>query len=181
MKTKSAILVFLAAPVLFPGCAHTPKPSSARAGLPSYEESFDPWRASHRALQPASRGDQDAQLAFFLSAYVRMSQPSMGGEDLEQMRNNAGQLLTALGDDAFSGALQQQRPEVRSAVRSFLDMKNVKGAYPKTFKLLDAAPKIDWPTEKAYRNSEARVASPNTPTNSLPAALLVSGQQAASS
>jgi hypothetical protein len=153
MKTTSSILVLLGAPVFLTGCANSPKPSSARAGLPSYEESFDPWRASNRALQPASRGDQDAQLAFFLSAYVRMSQPSMGGEDLEQMRNNAGKLLDALGDDAFSGALQLQRPEVRSAVRSFLDMKNVKGAYPKTFKLLDTAPKIDWPTEKAYRNS----------------------------
>ena len=104
----------------------TPKPSSAHAGLRGYEERFDPWRTSTRALEPASRGNREAQIAFFLSTYVRMSQPYMGGEDLEQMRDNAGQLVAALGDASFTSGLQRQRHEVRGAVRPFLDMKNVK-------------------------------------------------------
>jgi len=150
---KAKILIYLGIATLF-GCAHkpAPTPSSGYVGKP-YEERFDPWRASNRALEPASKGDRDAQDVFFLAAYVRLSQPYMGGEDLEQMHGNCGQLLSALGDDGFSTALLRQRPEVRSAAIWFLDMSDVRRAYPKTYQILQAAPKIDWATNKAYRDS----------------------------
>jgi len=78
----------------------------------------------------------------------------MGGEDLEGMIANYGQLLKALGDVAFAKALQQQRPEVRSAARWFIpDMKSIQHQYPKSYNLLLNAPAIDWPTDRAYRNS----------------------------
>lgn len=153
VKAKRPIIVLIGALAILAGCTHATKTSPAAAGSTRYEERFDPWRASNRALKPASRGDRNAQIAFFLSAYVRMSQPYMGGEDLEQMRANVGHLVATLGDDSFSRALEQQRPEVRSAVRSFLDTKSVKRDYPKTYRLLDAAPKIDWPALKVYRNA----------------------------
>ncbi len=89
----------------------------------------------------------------FLAAYVRLSQPYNGAEDLSQMRDNFGRLLSALGDEAFCRALEAQRPEVRSAVRWFLDLKIVRTADPQTYRLLKEAPKIDWPTDKARRAS----------------------------
>jgi hypothetical protein len=152
--------VALVAPLLLPiSCTPSSAPSStvtasapAYARRPSYEERFDPWRASSRALEPAAKGERDAQDAFFLAAYVRVNQPYMGGEDLEQMNNNCQQLLTRLGDDAFSPALDRQRPEVRSAVRSSISTSTIRSEYPKTYALLHAAPKIDWPMDKAYRN-----------------------------
>jgi hypothetical protein len=145
--------------ILLISCTSSSAPSStatasapAYVGRPSYEERFDPWRASSRALEPAAKGERDAQDTLFLAAYVRVNQPYMGGEDLEQMNDNCQQLLTRLGDDAFSTALDRQRPEVRSAVKSFISTSTIQSAYPKTYALLRAAPKIDWPMDKAYRN-----------------------------
>jgi hypothetical protein len=122
VKTKLLKMLIPGLSLLMLGCAHTPTPPAAKVNGTTYEERFDPWRASNYALGPASRGDRDAQITFFLAAYVRMSQPYTGGEDLEQMDDNVKQLLATLGDDAFSHALQQQRPEVRSAVRSWQEM-----------------------------------------------------------
>ena len=119
----------------------------------SYESRFDPWRANNYALKPAAKGDADAQTAFFLSTYVRLSQPYAGGEDLEQMTANVRELLKALGDVAFAKAIQSLRPEVRSSVRWFVEMKSVRASSPKTYKVLNAAPKIDWPTDQAIREN----------------------------
>jgi hypothetical protein len=150
----SVRIILLLAAALFIGCAQTPEPSesSASIGTRSYNDLFDPWRASNRALEPASHGDKDAQDVFFLAAYVRVSQSFLGGEDLEQMNDNCRRLLAALGDEAFSTALRRLRPEVRCAVMEFLDMKTVVHTYPKTYRLLQSAPKIKWPFDRANRN-----------------------------
>ena len=118
-----------------------------------YGKVFDPWRANNRALKAALHGDEDAQIAFFLSAYVRVSQPYAGGEDLEQMTRNITYLLAKLGDAAFVKALEGQRPEVRSAVRWFFEVDKIQKGSPKTWQLFQAAPKIDWPIDKAIRKS----------------------------
>ena len=61
------------------------------------------------------------------------------------MADNFTKLLATLGDDAFSKALQQQRPEVRSAAREFSRMERIRGEYPKTYRILQSAPAIKWP------------------------------------
>jgi hypothetical protein len=148
MKKAALAAVLLTPTMLFVGCAHTPAASPSSAENPAsldYNEKFDPWRASNWSLDPAMHGDRDAQIAFFLAGYVRLSQPYLGGEDLEQMYANYQQLLDTLGDDAFSTALRRQRPEVRSAAAAFLNLKNIQKADPETYRLLLDAPKIEWP------------------------------------
>ena len=51
------------------------------------------------AAEPlAKRGAPDAVRTLFLAAYVRVSQPFLGGEDLESMHKVFGDVLTAVGD-----------------------------------------------------------------------------------
>jgi hypothetical protein len=113
---------------------------------------FDPWRACIAAVDLAKRGAPDALRTCLLAAYVRVSQPFLGGEDLEHMAEILGQILDSIGDDAFARALAKQRPEVRSAVRWFIGENRKLKNSPKTAKLLRDAPKIDWPLSKAYRD-----------------------------
>ena len=115
-----------------------------------YTKVFDPWRACMAAQPLARRGAPDALRTLFLSAYVRVSQPFLGGEDLESMILIFRDVLPAIGDTKFSDALSLQRPEVRGAVRWFLDAPPKK--FPRTARLLREAPEIDWPVNKAYRN-----------------------------
>jgi hypothetical protein len=117
-----------------------------------YDGVFDPWRACTAALDLAKQGAPDALRTCFLAAYVRVSQPFLGGEDLESMIQVFDQLITAPGDETFSRALAKQRPEVRSAVGWFLNNNPKLKQCPKTAKLLHHAPKIDWPLVKAYRD-----------------------------
>jgi hypothetical protein len=128
-------------------------PSKIQTGSPgSYTEKLDAWRCSSRALEEASKGDEDAIRACFLSAYVRVNEPLMGGEDLEAMDMTFAKLLKNLGDDKFSEALQTVRPEVRSSVHWFFKGNRInKTDYPKTFATFASAPNIDWPLDQAYR------------------------------
>lgn len=116
----------------------------------SYTDRFDAWRGCVGAEADALKGDQDALRTCFLAAYVRVSEPYLGGEDLEGMTSTFRRLLTALGDDGFSGALATQRPEVVSAAGCFFQPSSL-DAYPRTAALFRDAPKIDWPLSKAIR------------------------------
>jgi len=78
-KTIFRSLSFLAFVVLLFGCAHTSPPSAApaaspaNASKPAYERQFDAWYANGLSVDLAEHGDRDAQIAFFLSGYVRLS------------------------------------------------------------------------------------------------------------
>jgi hypothetical protein len=122
---------------------------AAPVGAP-YEKHFDPWHTCMAAEPLARKGAPDALRTLFLAAYVRVSQPFLGGEGDETMIKIFGDVLVALGDRKFARALEQQRPEVRSAVSWFLGSPGKK--FPHTDKLLLDAPKIDWPLVKAYRD-----------------------------
>ena len=130
------------------GLAKEPAPIDA-----PYDKVFDPWHASMEAEDLAKRGAPDALRTLFLAAYVRVNQPFLGGEDLETMGKIFEEVLSAIGDKAFSDAVGAQRPEIRSAVRWFLgpDKGRSLKAFPKTAALLRDAPKIDWPLDKAIR------------------------------
>ncbi len=117
-----------------------------------YDKVFDPWRACTAAEGLAKRGAPDALRTCFLAAYVRLSQPFLGGEDLETIHRVFQGVLPAMGDQKFSSVLERQRPEIRSAVAHFLSSFSKIRDFPRTRKLLRAAPQIDWPLDKAYRN-----------------------------
>ena len=143
--TRLVAILLLTAPCVF---AKEPAPVDA-----PYNKVFDPWRACMDAEDLAKRGAPDALRTLFLAAYVRVNQPFLGGEDLESMDKIFGEVLLAVGDRRFSRALGAQRPEVRSAARSFLgaDSHPYLKKFPRTTKLLAEAPKIEWPLDKTYR------------------------------
>ena len=62
-------------------------------------------------------------------------------------------LLVRLGDTRFSSALSHENGETQSAVAHYLETRILKN-YPKTEKLLQSAPKIDFPSDTAARKSE---------------------------
>ena len=117
-----------------------------------YNKYFDPWHASMAAEALAKKGAPDALRTLFLAAYVRLSQPFLGGEDLEGMHLIFDRVLTTLGDARFARALASQPPEVRAAVRAFASWSPALKKSPKTAKLLRDVPTIDWPLDKAGRN-----------------------------
>jgi hypothetical protein len=117
-----------------------------------YNKLFDTWHASMAAEDLAKRGAPDALRTLFLCAYVRVNQPFLGGEGDETMNLIFQRVLVANGDARFARALARQRPEIRSAVRSFLYIHPSLGKFPRTTKLLRGAPTIDWPMDQAYRN-----------------------------
>lgn len=126
-----------------------PPPQAATQG---YSSPFDPWRACNKEHDDAVQGNPEAIHTCFLAAYVRQSDPFLGGEDLEDMFRVMGDILQSLGDDRFYKALSMERPEVRSAVGDFLSAGDLKKKYPKTFRLLKAAPDIDFPLSKSSRD-----------------------------
>ncbi|HKP04218.1 MAG TPA: hypothetical protein VJU77_12770 [Chthoniobacterales bacterium] len=132
-------------------CALAEKSEPAPLDAP-YEKVFDPWRACTAAEGLAKRGAPDALRTCFLAAYVRLSQPFLGGEDLEAIHRIFQEVLPAVGDKNFASALEKQRPEIRSAAAHFLSGFFKIRDFPKTHKLLRAAPQIDWPLDRAYRN-----------------------------
>jgi hypothetical protein len=117
-----------------------------------YNKLFDVWHASMAAEDLAKRGAPDALRTPFLCAYVRVNQPFLGGEGDETINLIFQRVLVANGDGRFARALARQRPEIRSAVRSFLYIHRSLGKFPRTSKLLRDAPKIDWPIDQAYRD-----------------------------
>ncbi len=141
---KSALLSLM---VGLCSCSGVLKESTGEHSDPEYDQKFDPWRANNYALIAASKGDRSALDVFFLSGYVRLSQPILGGEDLGQMNENYGTLLRNLGDIEFSSALSRQRPEIRSAAKAFLAGRSINLAFPKTDALLKETPDIDWPID----------------------------------
>jgi hypothetical protein len=118
-----------------------------------YSEPFDAWRACEKYCPEAAKGNPIALHTCFLAAYVRESDPYLGGEDLESFDHCMQHLLKTLGDDKFSEGLALERPEVRSAVGAFLQPKQLESA-PKTHKLIRKAPKIDFPLSHSNRDEK---------------------------
>ncbi|MEY2507703.1 MAG: hypothetical protein QOH01_2032 [Verrucomicrobiota bacterium] len=142
------VLFFL---LLGASCALAEKNEPAPLDAP-YNKAFDPWHACTAAQGLAKRGAPDALRTCFLAAYVRLSQPFLGGEDLEAIHRVFQGVLPGVGDKKFSSALEKQRPEIRSAVAHFLSGFSKIRDFPRTRKLLREAPQIDWPLDQAYRN-----------------------------
>ena len=121
------------------------------SALGQYSDPFDPWRACNKALPEASKGNPIALHTCFLAAYVRMSDPYLGGEDLESIFGCMESLLSTLGDTSFAEALAFERGEVQSAVGGFLQAKQLRDT-PKTQQLIEKSPKIDFPLSQSGRD-----------------------------
>ena len=124
---------------------------SAHGALAQYSNPLDPWRACNKFCPDAAKGNPIALHTCFLAAYVRVSDPYLGGEDLDSMFRCMGELLKTLGDVRFADALALERPEVRSAVGYFFQTRQLLDT-PKTRSLISKAPKIDFPLSQTNRD-----------------------------
>ena len=123
------------------------------AAFGQYSDPFDPWRACTKACPDATKGNPMALHTCFLAAYVRVSDPHLGGEDLEAITHCMEQLLRTLGDGRFCESLAFERPEVSAAVRYFLPSATLADS-PKTQRLLAKAPKIEFPLAQSARDED---------------------------
>ena len=136
-----------------------PKPSPQAR---SYSSPLDPWRACDHLLPEAKKCNPIALHACFLAAYVRVSDPYLGGEDLEMMYDCMQQLVQTLGDASFAQILAMERPEVQAAVGCFFDVRMLKGEWkdkgvkgaPKTLQLIQSAPHIDFPLSQSEKDED---------------------------
>jgi hypothetical protein len=124
---------------------------SIASAAAQYSDPFDPWRACNKFCPEAAKGNPIALHTCFLAAYVRKSDPYLGGEDLESIYSCIERLLTNLGDANVSKALALERPEVISAVGGFLNAKQL-GKAPKTRQIIGKAPKIEFPLDQSNRD-----------------------------
>ena len=152
---RISLLIAVAFSSLLSACKTIPA-SNSRTVAATYSDPFDPWRACNKELPEAIKGNPMAIHTCFLAAYVRKSNPYLGGEDLESVWHCIETILEELGDDRFSHALAYERPEVRAAVGDFLDKKHTEGT-PKTRRLIDKAPKIEFPLDLSYRDESKSV------------------------
>ena len=127
-------------------------------------EDQDGWRMLQRALPVALKENPKAIHDCFLASYLRVSSPYLGGEDCEAIISGLSEILFRSGDKKFCQALALERPEVIAAVKLWI--RNSPGFYrvgapfkklsiddyPRTKKLLDAAPDTDFP----YNESSPR-------------------------
>ena len=120
----------------------------------------DGWRMLQSALPAARKSNREAIRDCFMASYLRASSPFLGGEDCEAIHNGLSELLFLGGDRAFSQALTVERPEVIAAVRlwirhspGFYQRGGFKSfdidTYPKTKKLLDSVPNVDFPINES--------------------------------
>jgi len=124
----------------------------------------DGWRMLQGALSFALKGNREAIHDCFMASYLRASSPFFGGEDCEAIHEGLSEILFGVGDRNFSQALRVERPEIIAAVEFWIgqslgfqdigkgDGRSGKGwiplrmeDYPRTKKLLDSAPKTDFP------------------------------------
>src|SRR5258708_7353597 len=102
MSRYLLVLLLLASSVL----AERNEPAPVDA---PYNKVFDPWHACMAAEDLAKRGAPDALRTVFLSIYVRVNQPFLGGEGDETMVLVVQHVLAAIGDLGFATALAKQR------------------------------------------------------------------------
>jgi len=146
--------VILALCVVFTGCASQP-PFEPQLGIPEFRAwcrvaLSNPTSADHKQFASAYNGDTAALRAFFQKAYDFEMSTSLRSSEEEFLDWTMETLLHRLGDNRFSDALMAEVPRTRSAVRHFLKPSS---RFPKTEAILNAAPAIDFPLEKAYRRS----------------------------
>jgi hypothetical protein len=106
---------------------------------------------------PASVTGAQHLHAQFAEARARMAEPYiLAGEDVERLFFTFRDQLRRLGDERFAAALSKESPDVVAAVAGFTDFRSLDSGYPQTRRVLESAPKIDFPAVKVTDEDRKR-------------------------
>jgi hypothetical protein len=138
------------------GCVSSGPPFEPIVGVPE----FRAWcrtaltqpgeRADHAQFRAAYRGDALAVSKYFREAYALEMSSQMASAQEEFLQWTLETLAYRLGDTRFAELLRQELPAVQSAVTHFIQPNRLQGRFVQTQSVVDTAPKIDFPLEKAY-------------------------------
>ena len=93
----------------------------------------------------------------FVEARARMAEPYiLAGEDVERLYFTFRDQLRQLGDERFAAALSKEPPDVVAAVAGFTDVRSLEPNFPQTRRILDSAPKINFPAVKITEEDRKR-------------------------
>jgi hypothetical protein len=104
-------------------------------------------------LAAAYRGDRAAIRAYFAQALRFCESSEIYAAPSEELSLKFRAVLSRIGDSPFAAAVSGTSPRIRSAVAHFISPRSIP-EFPRTQTLLAAAPKIDFPLDKAYRSHE---------------------------
>ncbi len=138
----------------FFACAHFQPPLHPAIGVPEFQQ-WSLHALQHPSDNQESRefslayyGDQRALRAYFREAVRRCDTPLIDPAGGEWLWWTLETLLAKWGDQQFAAALSHESPRIQSAVADSIDS-GFLPLYPKTQKLIQNAPKIDFPLDKA--------------------------------
>jgi hypothetical protein len=100
----------------------------------------------------AYKGESAALHAYFTMTLVQAESSENNVEAGEALSFELPTILLHVGDSRFASALAHEPERVQSAVACFLV---VSSDHPQTKKLIDSAPKIDFPMLKTYRGNDS--------------------------
>lgn len=162
-SNRSAKSMILAIPLLLSlilcACSTTLNPPfKPSIGVPEFQQwchralAHPDEAQAYRQFYDAYHGNKTAVEQYFNDALKMCETPLIDPEGGEGLAWTLATLLCRSGDSAFARLLSLQPPRTISAVGHFIDAHFLKN-FPKTRSIIDAFPKIDFPLDKAYRNS----------------------------
>ena len=104
-------------------------------------------------LAAAYRGDRVAIRAYFAQALHFCESSEIYADPSEELSLKLRAVLSRVGDGPFAAAVSGEPRRMRSAVAHFISPRAIPD-FPRTQTLLAAAPKVDFPLDKAYRSHE---------------------------
>lgn len=107
---------------------------------------------AYRQFFDAYHGNKTAVEQYYNDALKMCECPLIDAEGGEGLSWTLETLLCRYGDSAFARLLSLQPPRTISAVGHFIDSRFLEN-FPKTRSIIVTFPKIDFPLDKAYRNS----------------------------
>jgi phytoene dehydrogenase-like protein len=143
------------------GCVSSGPPFTPAVGVPEFRAwghaalAQDGGPADHAQFRAAYAGDAAAVSKYFREAHALEMSPAMAAAQEEFLQWTLETLAYRLGDERFAQLLGREPPAVRSAVTHFLQPSRLQGSFLQTQSVLDAAPKMKFPLEEAYRRDRA--------------------------
>ena len=104
-------------------------------------------------LAAACHGDHAAIRAYFAQALRFCESSEIYADPSEELSLKLRAVLSRVGDSGFAAVVSRESARMRSAVAHFISPRSIP-EFPRTQALLAAAPKIDFPLDKAYRSHE---------------------------
>jgi len=155
------LLIGLVYGLLLVGCSTFGPPFSPELGSPEFRQwcqsAVNGEKKTSMAVlfKSAYHGDRKAIEDFLKMALDTQMSAKMNPADEMCLSWILQTLLYRQGDARFSSLLETRSSEEIAAVKLFLTYPELKASFPKTWSVLKRAPEIDFPLEKAYRQSDA--------------------------